>query len=507
MAKVQKNPLLSDGNYIVDKVIELNFFDLTGDKAKTKGTSNKSYHAELQLSKSGQAAQIYSMWGPTGGTQTRDWRHYNTRTDAEKDFVKIIKSKKKKGYEEIEVAVRAYGSDDAKDITKAVTLTNLDKVKGTAKIVTSSLPAQTQGLIRQLFGSTKQFVATTLKCPLGQLTNGQIDKGRDYLNNAKDIVNKRVDTRLTKKDKDQITELTNEFYRAIPHNLGTGSRGQMTQLLLDNISKIVGKEGDLDTLLDAKSVGAVLSGDAGVDAQYKTLNAGFTWIDGKDPLFKFMNEYFMKSKIRSHGYANAKLKNLWRVERKDEANESFLANSEKIASECGKHTFVNDTRRLNDLVSNWVPKKRPDLDSKACDLFTKANTWLCWHGTRSANVVGITKRGLLVRPAGAVHTGSMFGDGKYFAWQSTKSLNYTDGGYWTGGRSKNNSRFMFLLDVSFGNMHVAPYSKFYRGAPKGYHSVYGKANKSGVYNDEMITYDFNHKTTQSRIRYLFEITD
>ena len=141
------------------------------------------------------------------------------------------------------------------------------------------------------------------------------------------------------------------------------------------------------------------------------------------------------------------------------------------------------------------------------ELFSKSNTWLCWHGTRSANVVGITKRGLLIRPAGAIHTGSMFGDGKYFAWQSTKSLNYTDGGYWTGGRSANSSRFMFLLDVSMGNMYVAPGSHFYKGPPKGFHSVYGKAHKSGVYNDEMITYDFDQKDTQSRIRYLFEIQD
>ena len=42
MAKVQKSPLLTDGEFDVKEVIELSFFDLTGDKAKTKGTSNKS---------------------------------------------------------------------------------------------------------------------------------------------------------------------------------------------------------------------------------------------------------------------------------------------------------------------------------------------------------------------------------------------------------------------------------------------------------------------------------
>lgn len=502
MAKVQKSPLLNDGDFDVKEVIELSFFDLTGDKAKTKGTSNKSYHAELQAAKKGNKAQIYSMWGPTGGSQTRDWRHYDTFEKAKKDFDKIIKSKKKKGYVEVDVAQRAYGSSEAKKITKAVVLTGGDDIKKDTP--QSTLPAATQELLHNLFGSTAQFVATTLKCPLGQLTNAQIDKGREYLDNAKKIVNKK---RITKRDKEKIADLTNEFYAAIPHNLGTGSRGQMNHLLLDDLDKIMGKEDDLDTLLDAKSVGAALNVDAQVDAQYKELNADLTWLDHNSDEFIFLSEYFMKSKVSHHGYSNAKVRNIWQVERKDKARDHFMSNAERIASECGNHVFVKETTWLNKSVVNWTPDKRPDLDKKLCKLYNDANVWICWHGTRSANVVGITKRGLLVRPAGAVHTGSMYGDGKYFAWQSTKSLNYTDGGYWTGGRQSNSSRFMFGLDVALGNMHVAPRSHFYRSAPSGCHSVYGKARSSGVLNDEMITYDFDQKDTQSRIRYLFEITD
>jgi poly [ADP-ribose] polymerase len=501
-AKVQKSPLLTDGDFEVKEVVELSFFDLTGDKAKTKGTSNKSYHAELQAAKKGDKAQIYSMWGPTGGSQTRDWRHYDSFAKAKKEFDSIIKRKKKKGYVEVDVAQRAYGSSEAKKITKAVVLTGGDDLK--KGVPQSSLHVATQELLHNLFGSTAQFVATTLKCPLGQLTNGQIDKGREYLDNAKKIVNKK---RVTKRDREKIADLTNSFYAAIPHNLGTGSRGQMSHLLLDDLDKIMGKEDDLDTLLDAKSVGAALNVDAQVDAQYQELNADLEWLDHAGDEFKFLAEYFLKSKVRHHGYENARVKNIWRIERKDKARDHFLSNAERIASECGKHNFVKETTWLNKNVTRWTPAKRPDLDKKMRKLYHDANVWLCWHGTRSANVVGITKRGLLVRPAGAVHTGSMYGDGKYFAWQSTKSLNYTDGGYWTGGRRSNSTRYMFGLDVALGEMHVAPRSHFYRKAPAGFHSVYGKARSSGVMNDEMITYDFNQKDTQSRIRFLFEITD
>jgi poly [ADP-ribose] polymerase len=41
--------------------------------------------------------------------------------------------------------------------------------------------------------------------------------------------------------------------------------------------------------------------------------------------------------------------------------------------------------------------------------------------------------GLLIRPSGAVHTGSMFGDGIYFADKAQKSIGYSSlsGSHWT----------------------------------------------------------------------------
>ena len=92
IAPVQKTPLIPDGQYDVVKVNELNFFDLSGKKAKTQGTSNKMYHAELQVAKKGGQAQIYSMYGPTRSVPRREWRHYpGGQAAAEKDYEKRIK--------------------------------------------------------------------------------------------------------------------------------------------------------------------------------------------------------------------------------------------------------------------------------------------------------------------------------------------------------------------------------------------------------------------------------
>jgi poly [ADP-ribose] polymerase len=79
----------------------------------------------------------------------------------------------------------------------------------------------------------------------------------------------------------------------------------------------------------------------------------------------------------------------------------------------------------------------------------------------------------------------MFGNGLYFSDQSTKSLNYAYG-YWGGG-SRDNNCLMFLVDVRMGKYYVPrSYNEHFPKA--GHDSTFAKANKSGVYNNEMIVY-------------------
>ena len=506
MAKADRSPTIT-GKYEVPTgwVRELNNFDLTGARNKTKGTSNKFYHIELQVS-GDQRVQIYTEYGPTGtDSPTRQWRYFDKdRSGAETEFNRILNSKLRKGYKDIKVAQRAHGSDEAKKQTQAVVLKNADALPQAPK---SNLTAGQRSIVSLFFNAQDTWVAQTLKCPLGQLTNDQIDLGRAALDRAKVIVNSAK--RLSSTQISQIDELTNEFYGLIPHNLGSGARGQMIELRLDTLDKIVGKEQDLDTLLDAKQVNAVLKADSTVDDKYKSLNCEFEEVDSSSDLFRFLAGYFNETKVGGHGYHNSKVTRIWSMRRQGTKEAAFLTNAERIAKEAGKHTFATDTKDLSSGKSKlWVPGQRPDLEKESVKLYNKANVWLCWHGTRSANLVGITRRGLLIRPTGAVHTGSMFGDGKYFAWQSSKSLNYCDGGYWTGG-GRSSKRYMFLLDVAFGKMHYVTQSHFFRKPPTGHHSVYGQASRrrgyGGLWNDEMITYDFNDSDNQSSIRYLFEI--
>lgn len=480
--------MLKDGEYKVEKVTELSFFDLFGDKANTSGTSNKSYHLELQVANDGVKAQLHSIWGPTGGTQTREWRYYTSVFDAEKDFASIVKSKTKKGYKEVKLAQRTIGSDAAKQITASVTLKNVDD------LVKSNLTTEVQYLINKLFENTNNFVSTILKCPLGQLTNEQIDKGRYCLTEAQDIL---THTKLSSSDKKKLESLTNDFYSLIPHNLGQGARGKLEHLLLDDKIKIAQKEQDLDDLLDAKAVGAQLI-DSDIDDKYKSLQSKLTWLPTDHMESIWIQDMMEGTKAKNHHHlGKIKLLNTWKLNRHNE-EDSFIKNCEKIASEYGKQIIPN---QLTKYIPSWL-----EFNKNKKDLYTKSNTMPLWHGTRSSSLIGIIKNGLLIRPSGAVISGSMFGDACYFGFCS-KSINYTSiqSSYWAKGTD--DKAFMFLLDVALGNQKVAmsPY-QFTKNNIKPCHSVWAQGGKSGVINDEFMVYDPSGPNQQFTIKYIIEFT-
>lgn len=134
---------------------------------------------------------------------------------------------------------------------------------------------------------------------------------------------------------------------------------------------------------------------------------------------------------------------------------------------------------------------------------------LYWHGSRNENFINILQSGLLIRPSGAIHTGSMFGDGIYYANKAQKSIGYTSlrGSYWTrGGEDKG---YLALFDVSLGNQkHIYKHdSSCYKLNDKdlqkeGFDSVYAHGG-ADLRNDEFIVYN----TNQCTISHLIEISN
>jgi len=131
---------------------------------------------------------------------------------------------------------------------------------------------------------------------------------------------------------------------------------------------------------------------------------------------------------------------------------------------------------------------------------------LFWHGSRNENWFNIVQTGLMIRPSGVTHTGSMFGDGVYFANKALKSLGYSSvrGSYWAGGNS--NKGFLALYDVYHGKQKMILHhdSSCYSLSKsvldrEGYESVFAQGGVD-LRNDEFIIYDGK----QCTIAYLIE---
>lgn len=478
-------------NVVVKDVIKrytLNFTDIINN-------NNKYYNLEIQEDKDGKF-YIYTQYGRVGGTAAKEYRVCSNKIEAEIEAEKIIKSKTKKGYVEVKLVQAAVGSDLAKSKieTSQVSIEDLKKigVKVEESSESSKLHPQVQDLIKTWFGVTAEFVEMNLdtkKCPLGQLSADSIIKGRDILEEARKIIHSANDIA-------ELNRLTNLYYSNIPHNFGYG-KINADVLRLDADAKIDKAFDILDVFSNAKDVEKVISKKSNVDSQYSTLHADLDFVDPSDPTWKWIDAMLNNTRASNHHFlGKLKTHKIFKVARNKE-QELFLETAEQIGKDCGKS---NPSQVYAKLV-----KERPDVPKELRDIYEKANILPGWHGTRRANMIGITTKGLLIRPSGVVHAGSAYGDGIYWATNSTKSINYCDvkGSYWAQGNNK--TAYLFLADVAFGNSKLVSHSGFYsKENIKPSHSVWAKAGSGGVINDEIITYTPSGKGQQHCVRYIIE---
>jgi poly [ADP-ribose] polymerase len=147
--------------------------------------------------------------------------------------------------------------------------------------------------------------------------------------------------------------------------------------------------------------------------------------------------------------------------------------------------------------------------NKALNVVSNKKEELFWHGSRNQNWLNILSTGLMIRPSGAIHTGSMFGDGIYYADRAQKSIGYTSlrGSYWSNGTE--NVAYLALFSVHVGEqLHI---HKHDHSCYKLCKSVLQKQNKDSVFahggadlrNNEYIVYDSN----QSTVSFLVEISN
>ena len=402
------------------------------------------------------------------------------------DYEALIHKKrdrKKEPYTEIDLAITSVGSEGAKAITKPMTGISASS----APEQKSTLHAEIQRLVRRWFGDTGHFVEMNLKCPLGQLSVEQIDKGRAVLDECRNRINTKRKT-----DEAEWDMLTSQFYSLVPHVLPR--KIDASALRLDAIDRIMARSDILDTFLDAKNVASVLAKGTSADAQYAKLQAKMEWMDPQDPVRQWIEKLVHETRAKNHaGLGRLKVFNVFRLLRNGELDH-FSASLERIGREVkGKGQ-----------KPRFTTLERPDLSKDEQQAFVNANVWPLWHGTQPQNMVGIISAGLKIRPSGSVYSGSMFGDGAYFAESFSKSANYSGcrGSYWSRDSGEDRA-FVFLNDVIIGNPHIVYTSQFFHEPPFGTHSVYALPGR-GLYNSENITYKQSGAGQQNRLRYIVE---
>jgi len=308
-------------------------------------------------------------------------------------------------------------------------------------------------LLSDLQSYSKASILDNYTVSADQVTEAQIDKAQEILNQIADMLkykkisNSNIDDKLT------------ELYTIIPRKMK-----KVQDFILNGIGDKIKGKAILEREQDAVDVmrGQVSINTASIDSD-KTLED----ILGVK-IFKVTDQIVIDKIKEMMGTESNKFSGLYEVIHKVSKDKFEVQKKESV-----KH---------------W--------------------TKLLWHGSRNENWLNILKSSLLIRPTGAVHTGSMFGDGIYMADKCKKALGYTSlsGSYWVKGNAK--QAFMALYEVNTGmeyrvDKHTSEmYSMSYQNLKsKGdYDSLFAKGGIDLI-NNEFIVY----KSEQCTIKYLVEL--
>lgn len=432
-----------------------------------KTNRNKYYAIELHSAKNN--FRVFTHYGRTDDLDSnpnagvREARYCSSIQEAESVYTQILKEKTsaKKGYKEVNLASSKIGSTKSIGQSSGTiddkTLKKLaDKSPAPVKpIVTIS--TEVQELVSHLYSeATNALISTVnasitangIETPLGVLTIGQIDKGQDVLDQIAAAFSKK------KKDKDELIDLSGQFYTVIPHKFGR-SKDAALSAVISSAEQINDKQDTLQLMRDMLNVNGktnVLMNPE-VEKKYQALDCHISMLSHSSDDFKQIKAYAEKSQVGY--YKNLKVKNVFTLKREKE-HKHFT-------------TTIKNHKQL-------------------------------FHGSRGKNWVGILSRGLLlpkiVVTLGVTRTDAgWLGSGIYFGDALGVAHAYA-------GLGKRGTSLIALTNVALGKMK--DYSKITYGLskpPDGFDSCHGVRGTQFA-DDEYVIYDHS----QQRMDYLLEVS-
>ena len=447
----------------------------TLNKTDLAGGNNKYYHIEAHTSKDKKQFRLYSRYGRVGHEGTEEERippQDEASLLSAFESLKAEKTGKSKGYVEVKMAATKVGSAVANvqilsDDIKKSNLKTSDPASSTPKV---NLHRSIEKLVDRLYREAGAAVRTALsgslntsvENPLGTLTLTQIEDGRKILQEIQQMLTDKP--KLKGSINKDLIDLSNRFYSAIPQQIAhrpKPSAGKkaldewLGTMVLNDENRLDDKEDLLGLLSDVQGmVGGFASSD--IEKKYLEIGCEYLYLPDEDDRYKRVAKHMQESRSKLHDW-KVTVKNIWSLSVKGQKQKHL----DKMKG-----------------VGNINP---------------------LFHGSGPQNILGICKHGLLMRPPGVYVTGSMFGNGLYFADQSSKSEQYAFGRY-GGGSGKGTSYFMFVADVALGKVKKYQNAQTHLNSPpSGYDSVQGEKGSS-LYHNEFIIYDIK----QHLLQYLIE---
>lgn len=447
----------------------------TLNKTDLAGGNNKFYQIEAHASKDKKKFRLYSRYGRVGADGVEEERippQDEPSLMSAFESLKAEKTSPRKGYVEVKMATTKVGSS----VTNAKILSDdvkKDKVTSDVSDKKSNFTVHrsVEMLVDRLFTEAGHAVRkqlsgtlnTTTENPLGTLTLTQLDAGRKILQEIQQLLTDKP--KLVDSIHADVIRLSNAFYSAIPQEIPHRPKPSAGQKALDewikgmalNNSKVLDEKEDLLGLLS--DVQGMVSGFASTDLEkkYNEIGCEYTFLDKSDDKRRRVEDYVHSSRSDKHSW-KVHIENVWTV---------------SVKGQKAKHLPTMQE------IGNVKP---------------------LFHGSRPCNILGICKHGLLMRPPGVYVTGSMFGNGLYFADQSSKSEQYAfTGGYGSGYGTQ--TYFMFVADVALGNIKQYEDAQSHlHKAPSGYDSVQGKKGRY-LYHNEFIIYDIKQHVLQYLVEF------
>jgi hypothetical protein len=499
----------------ITEKVSLQFTDLLGNKTGcTKKGSNKFWTGWVEKCADG-THSFECRWGPTGtpGSDKGSKRNVSESV-ASSTLRKKVTGKLKKGYTQL--ATRSIAEEVTKAAAQGVDLTG-GKAKAapkTRKVVSArTFHREVERLLGVVYNETSKAVrrglstqaGSTEQNPSGNLSDAQLDLGGGILDEIADLLKSEIGLqskankatpvlldRARMPDR-RIVNLTDRFLSNVPRAIPSAHRGprNLHHIVVNSYERLEGQRKFLQLLRDAHLAQATFQAAAAagpapsskVGVWYDGLGCNIEFCEPGSADFRKVNDIFRTGQSRKNANfygSGVRLVQVWKLCR-------------------------NGTESAYNAYKAGVLAKR----GATGEIYG-------WHGTRTENLLGIGKSGLLMPenlPRGVHISGKAFGRGIYHApaWTATnttrvgryntdgtngafKSLNYTSmrGAHY--GRSNSASgAFMFLQNIALGKAEVHRSACWDKRRPDNFPAtdwIYANADQGNyLAHDEIVTFD------------------